>query len=129
MLERSCSSGQCEIERRAFARFALGPHAAAMTEHHALHDGESHASARELSRAMQALELPEQLAVISHVEAGAVVLHVVDVPRILADAAQLDRGDFPRSGELDRVGKQIEPDLADERAIAPAGWQRLQHAV
>src|SRR5256885_12484888 len=87
------SFGQREIERRAFAGFALGPHAAAMAKHHALHDGEPHAGTRELPRAMQALEHAEQLAVISHVEAGAVVLHVIDVPRILAAASQFDRSE------------------------------------
>src|SRR5207302_3488738 len=88
-----------------------------------------HTGARKLFLAVQAPEHAEQLVVISHVEAGAVVLHVIDVPRIFADAAQFDRGDFPRSGKLDRVGKQVEPDLADERAVAPADGQLLQDAV
>ncbi len=52
---------QREVERRALLHLCLGPHAATVAAHDALHGGEADAEALELTQAVQALEGAEEL--------------------------------------------------------------------
>src|SRR5882672_658673 len=69
---------QGEIEDRAFVGPGLGPDAAAVAYDDALYAGEADARALELLRRVKALEYAEEPVRLAHVEARAVVLHVVD---------------------------------------------------
>src|SRR5580698_6411756 len=67
------SFGQCEREHGAAIDFPFGPYPSAVAGDHAMNDGEADSRAAEFVGAMQALEYPEKLLRILHVEADAVV--------------------------------------------------------
>src|SRR5262245_3649498 len=67
------TGGQLHKERRAAADAALRPHARTEALHRLAHQGEPDAGARILVLAMQPLEHLEDLIVVLHVEADAVV--------------------------------------------------------
>src|SRR5580692_1329386 len=87
-----CSGGSCcsgwpgwlmgfvgvesEVERRAFACLALGPHAAAVPCHDLPDAGQADTRAWELAGRMQPLERLEQHAHVNGVKADTVVAHV-----------------------------------------------------
>src|SRR3970282_1860524 len=80
---------QRKMESRARVHRALGPDPPAVPGEDARHDGQTHAGALELVRAVQPLEHAEQLVVVAHVEPGAVVLHAIDaLSAVLAAAAR-----------------------------------------
>src|SRR6185295_8443469 len=110
--------GQRKIECRSRVHLALGPDPAAMARDDALHDGKSHSGAGEFLLAVQALEHAEQLAVVLHVEPGAVVLDAVDALRAVFAAAHLDGRLLALAAELDRVRKKIRQRLPDQRRVA-----------
>src|SRR5690606_22835761 len=64
---------QDEMEGSTVAGFGLGPDPAAVARQDAAHAGQADAGARVLAGLVQALEHPEQLAGVGHVEADAVV--------------------------------------------------------
>ena len=71
------------MKARAAAGLGLGPDVAAVAAHDALHRRQADAGAGEVVGAVQALEDAEQPVGIAHVEAGAVVAHVEDLPAAL----------------------------------------------
>src|SRR6187401_3392341 len=75
---RLLATTKCEEESRPFAGLRFGPHSAAVPVDDPLHDRESHPRPRKLGRAVQPLEHAEELLVVLHVEAGAVVFHEED---------------------------------------------------
>src|SRR5882762_607246 len=66
---------QREEKRRALTRFGIGPNAAAVLAHDALHRRQADASPWKLVARVKALEQAEHLLGESHVESGAVVAH------------------------------------------------------
>src|SRR5712672_3333515 len=79
----AASLRQAEGERRALARFRLGPDAAAMALDDAVDDREADAGALELLGAVQPLKGAEELGGVAHVEPRAVVAHGIDpLPRL-----------------------------------------------
>src|SRR5258707_5329754 len=64
---------QREEERRPLAHLALGPHAAAVAVHNALHGGQADAGAGEFGLPVQPLKRAKEPVGVGHVEAGAVV--------------------------------------------------------
>src|SRR4051794_30869743 len=69
------ASRQPNEERRALAGPALGGDRSTMALDDPLHRCEPDAGAGEVARARQPLERPEQLVILRHVEADAVVAH------------------------------------------------------
>src|SRR5580658_9968104 len=113
-------SRQREIHGRALALAAVGPHLAAMTGHDPVHDGQPDAGTFELIRGMQPLEDAEELLRIAHIEARAVVAHVVHRLISLTERPDLDSGRIPAAAEFKRIGEEIDQYLLEERRIAPA---------
>src|ERR1700722_5396856 len=66
-----------EVEGRALADRALGPHLTAMALHDLAEAGEADAGAGELAGRVQPLERGEQLVDEGRVKTGAVVAHVI----------------------------------------------------
>ena len=82
-----------EIKRRAFANLSLGPDATTVPGDDLLDDGETDAGSRKLG-SVQPLKNPKQSIRVLHVEAGAVVAHMIDGLAITVGRADLD----PRVG-------------------------------
>src|SRR5687768_15626553 len=86
---RRVGGWQREVERRALAHFALGPHPTTVTVDDPLHCGEPDTGPLELRPVVQPLERAEELLCVAHVESDAVVLdeeHRLAVPRLTAEA-------------------------------------------
>src|SRR5579863_5067676 len=111
---------QGEIHGCALTLAAVGPYLAAMTGHDPVHDGQPDAGTFELIRGMQTLEDAEELLRIAHVEARAVVAHVVHRLISLTERPELDAGRIPAAAEFKRIGEQIDQYLLNQRRIAPA---------
>src|SRR5687768_3851013 len=115
---------QGEMEAGALAGTALGPDAAAVAGHDALHDGEPDAGARELVGAVQPLEYAEELSDVAHVEADAVVAHPVDAFRRLLAPADLDVRSRALAAVLERVADEVRPHLPQQPGVRVACGQR-----
>ena len=70
------------MKRRAPARLALGPDAAAVQGHNAMRVGQADAVAGKLIFAMETLEDAEQLAGVGEIEAHPVVVHEINPCRV-----------------------------------------------
>src|SRR5512142_2488508 len=114
-----------DIYRRAFIELALRPYAPAMPGDDALHHGETDSLPLEFFHAVQALEHAEQLVGILHVETRAIVLHVVNKLCFLYYTANFDPCWRLFPGELDGVGQQVYPHLAQHSPVAAGGSERL----
>src|SRR6266852_908482 len=113
-----------EIEGGAFAGPRVGPDPAAVAVDHPLDDGKAHAGSLVLFGAVEPLEPAEELVGVAHVEAGAVVFHVVDVCGAhlrLFPAADLDDGGVLVAREFDRVSEQIREHLLQQRRVRHGG--------
>ena len=91
-----------------------------------LHDREADARAFVLLRAVQPLEDAEKFVRVAHVEAGAVVADEIDILAVLRLAADFDDCLLDLARVLERVGKQVDPNLPEQRRVAPARWQFAQ---
>jgi len=88
--------------------------------------GEPDADALELGGGVQALEHAEQPIDVRHVEADAVVAHVVhDLAGALL-AADVEHHALAVARVLERVVDQVGPHRPQERRLGPAAAQRLQ---
>src|SRR6185312_14814788 len=101
---------QRDMKPCALVRLGLGPDPAAVTRDDAPHVGQADAVAGKFRGAMQALEYPEQLVRVLHVETGAIVGHrefiIAAAP---LPCAHLDPRHLALAGVLDRVAEQILP--------------------
>src|SRR5579859_1162651 len=103
---------QREIERGAFARFALGPITTRVAIDDAAHVGQPKAGAFELVPIMQALKQAEEPGSIFHIKSRAVIPNEKDLFLIGRKlAADLDSRLVLLASVLDRVGNQINPNL------------------
>ncbi|EKS67664.1 Diguanylate cyclase/phosphodiesterase with PAS/PAC and GAF sensor [Burkholderia sp. SJ98] len=119
--------GQREIEYRALSQPPFGPRAPVMTLDDAPHVGEPDARALELFRAMQALEHPEQLRAVLHVEADAVVAHADHVFVAASGREYLDFRRFPRPRIFHRVRYQVAHRKLKESGVAGHARQIADH--
>ena len=80
-----------------------------------LYDCQPHTCSAEFTLAVQPLEYTEQLIAIFHVKPCAIIAYIIDVflPGVLAP--YFNDGTLLPGRELDRVGKQVDPDLTDQR--------------
>src|SRR5205823_11910466 len=108
------SRGQAEIQRRAFIGAAIRPHPATVTGDDPMHDRQTDAGARERLLRMEALKHAEELVGIAHVETDAVVAHVVDGVRALAQCALFDAGWIAAGAEFEGIGQQVDQHLRSE---------------
>src|SRR5262249_24402147 len=108
-----------EKERSALLRRGIGPDAATVAAHDALHGGQPDAGTLELLYGMQALEGAEELVGVGGVEAGAVVAHVVGDFAFGIAAAEIDvRGRMP-AGVLPGVAQQVFEQSTQTAGITP----------
>src|ERR1039457_3064589 len=113
-------AGQGEVEGRTVVNRTLGPGAATVALHDALHAGEANARAGEIALRMQPLEWLEQLVRVGGVEAGAVVAHVAaDTGALDRDRPELDQRFTPAGGEFPGIAQQVLQYGADKRAVRP----------
>src|SRR5581483_2915052 len=115
---------QREIEDGAAVDHSLGPHAPSVPLHDPLDDREADAGAFELLGAVEALEDPEELARVPHVETRPVVLDEVDRLALPATAADLDHRLGAPARELPGVADEVHEDLPDEPAVGERREQR-----
>jgi hypothetical protein len=111
------SGWQGEGEARPVADAAVGPDSATLAAHDASDDGQADARAGKLG-AVQALEDSEELPGVGHVEAHAVVAHVVNGFPGGGLGLHAHRGVRPVRAELHGVTDQVLPDLPDQLGIA-----------
>src|SRR3990172_1179547 len=93
-----------KIEHRAFVHFSLHPYAPAVALDDALYDGQTHARALVLFRAVKSLEHAEKFVHVFHVKAHAVVAHKVNLFLCGLLISDFNPGWFACSGVLDCVG-------------------------
>src|ERR1700704_2674667 len=89
----------------------FGPDTPAVAMNNSLHDRQANAGAFELVCAMQSLEHAEELVLILHVKTCSVVANEIDLLAVLLSRADIDNRRFSLSCILNRVRKQIDPDL------------------
>src|SRR5205807_142648 len=111
---------KAEIEGGALTGAAVGPHPAAVTRDDPVHDRQADSGALERLLRMQALKHAEEPVGVAHVEADAVVAHVIDDVGALTQRAHLDARVVPSGAELDGVRQQIDQHLLEQRAIREA---------
>src|ERR1700693_5308754 len=109
---------QCELKARAGIERALRPNATAMARYDAMHDRQSHAGTREILRSVQPLENPEQPVRVTHVETGAIVLHLINRLAIFDPTADLDPRLRPLRTVFQGVADEVAPDLTNHRRIS-----------
>src|SRR5215216_2222131 len=112
------SSGQGKIERCTLVHLSFRPDAATMTLDDPLHDCQPNTGSFEFIFAVQALEHAKQLVHILDVKTCAVIADTIDQLTVAALHSHFDHSPFPLGRKLDRIGKQIDPHLVDERRIA-----------
>ena len=122
-----CDVGQAEEERRALVLRAVHPDLAAVALDDPPHDGQPHAGAFELIRAVQALEDAKQLVHVLHVEADAVVLDEAHQRRAIHAIADLDARLLALARELDGVGDQVDEHLLHEAEVHLPGGKVGDH--
>src|SRR6185436_18210009 len=101
----------------AFPGRRFAPDASAMALHDALRVGEAYAGALELAFGMQALEDPEQLARVLHVEADTIVLYPDHGFASCAGGVYLDHRLGASCRVLDRIVEEVLHDEAQEGRI------------
>src|SRR2546427_10044614 len=112
---------QGEVERRPLVLPAFAPDASAVTVDDALHQRQPHAGPLEVGCRVQALKHTEQLACVPHVEAGAVVPHIVHTLAVIIPRTDLDLGVGALARELEGIADEIREDLTQQRAVAHGG--------
>src|ERR1700752_832260 len=85
---------------------------------------EPHARAFELLVAMQPVEDAEQLVLVLHVEARAVVGDAIDDVRPVYDRGYRDARIVAPARILDRIADQVQPDLLQQRGVASRARER-----
>src|ERR1700722_12117208 len=113
-----CFGCEAEVKRRALIRFGFRPGWATIVANDALHRGQSNACALEIFGPMQPLKDSEQLILILHVEADAIVANEDDALAILQEMTDPDDRVLPRSCELKSVGNKVLKYLLDEDGVA-----------
>src|SRR5690242_9403345 len=109
--------GQREEEYRPVADLGLGPDAPAVTVDDALDRRQTDAGPRIVARRVQALERPEELVRISHVEARAVVAYEESRPSLVLQGADLDPRLFLLGGEFPGVSEEVLQDDAQQMRV------------
>src|SRR5437867_1571095 len=99
-------SVQREVDRGAFLDLSFGPDASAMPLDDSLYGGKPYAHAWKLREFVQPLEGREQLVHIRHVEARAIVSHVIGGFALDWRLVELDSRGRVFAGELPCVGEQ-----------------------
>src|SRR4051794_38534434 len=107
---------ECEVERRALSRCRLGPDRPAVAGDDARRQREPEPGAV-VAVGVQTLEDLEELVLVAHVEADAVVADEVDGAVAVAIRAELDLRGLARRAVLDRVREQVRVDLAEQRGV------------
>ena len=103
----------------------LAPNLAAVAVNDPLYGGQAHAVAGELPLRVEALERPEQLRDVGHVEAGPVVPHEEGRRPLVPLPSHHDgRGRLLR-GELPRVAEEVFEGHAQKGGVADGGKPRL----
>src|SRR5690349_727147 len=111
-------SVQREVKSRAFPYHAFRPHLPPVALDDALHRGQANSGSLKLLLGMQALEGCEQLVDVSHVEADAVVAHVVGSFAVLLRAAELNQRLRIAGAEFPRVLQQVLQRYSQQAAVA-----------
>lgn len=90
----------------------------------AMRNRQAHCSAFVFLSRVQSLEHTEQLVNILHIKTHSIILDEIDLFAIrLGQTAYLNSSDWASTCELERVGKQADPDLSQQRRVALAGGQ------
>src|SRR5215470_4332417 len=105
---------QREVKGGSLTETAFGPDAPAVPVNDALDRRQTDPGARELGGGVEALERPEELVRVGHVEADAVVANE-EVP--VLGAAELDLADRLLPGELPRVLEEVGQRDAEEARV------------
>src|SRR5256885_1993680 len=108
---------------RAAIDCGFGPDTSAVAMNNSLYDRQANAGAFKFVCAMQSLEYAEELVLILHVKTRPVVADEIDLLAFLLPRANLDNCRFPLSRIFNRVRKQIDPDLFQQRRVAFARRQ------
>src|SRR5580692_3222411 len=95
------------MKSRTLIHFPLSPHSASMLLHDALHRGQTDSGPFEVLGAMQALEDPEQLVDVLHVETDAIVPDREYELPIALPVADPNDGRSAGPGKLERIRQQI----------------------
>src|SRR5882724_7421984 len=108
------SCRQREKEGGTFVQLGFGPHPASMAGNQPMNDGKAHPGSGKLLDPVQTLEHAEELVVIAHVEADAVVLdeksHVI-VRVLRGHETHFDLRHCPGRAILECIRQQVHPDL------------------
>src|SRR6185312_10059670 len=107
-------SRKSEVERCAPIRLALRPDAAAVTLDDAPRDRQANARTFEILRGVKALEDAEQALGTAGIEARTVVANRVQLVPGARLATDLDERVLAPARELQRVGDEVHPDLAQQ---------------
>src|SRR5438445_7691684 len=111
--------GQGKIECRPFAHLCLSPDTSAVAMDDALSQSQAHTGSFKFIVVVQPLEDPEKLFRVLRIEPNAVVFDVIDVVFCVASTADFNHGAFPPLSELNRVGQQMNQNLAKQKRITP----------
>src|SRR5262245_1127330 len=82
-----------------------------------LDDRQAEACSLEFIDTVQPLKYAEQFADITHVETNAVILHIEDILIAFGFPSYFNDRRVPFTRELQRIGKQIDQNLADQKTI------------
>ena len=85
----------------------------------ALSQSQAHTGSFKFIVVVQPLEDPEKLFRVLRIEPNAVVFDVIDVVFCVASTADFNHGAFPPLSELNRVGQQMNQNLAKQKRITP----------
>jgi hypothetical protein len=115
-------SGQREVERCAVIDLRIGPDVPAVPSDNLMHNCQPKTGTLEFFRAVQAVKDRKQFIRLPHIEANAIVLHVVHSFSIHLAAANLNDRLFTRTRIFERVTQQIVVDLSQQGRISLAEW-------
>src|SRR5256885_11107201 len=106
-LPASLRQVQGKIKSRALPHRAFRPDTAPVPTNDAFDGGQADARALEFLVGMKALESPEELAGVSHVEARSVVSYEIGRCAVLSVDPELDPGPGALAGKFPRVPEQV----------------------
>ena len=89
-----------------------------MSVDHPLHNSQTYACPIEFVLTVQSLEDTKQLVCVLHIKASAVVTYIIDGFTFALRVSHLDDGPLFFGRKLERVGKQVDPYLTEQRRVS-----------